>query len=83
MLNNIYNHILIPWGIIGLFTFFILLKVSAPYGKFSNNSWGPSISFKWGWIIQEITSPIIFSYFFLTGDLNSKLFGWVLFILWN
>ena len=83
MLDNIYSYILIPWIIVGLFMFLVLLKIAAPYGKFSDNLWGPSISFKWGWIVQEITSPIIFSYFFLTGDLNDKVFAWVFFILWN
>ena len=83
MLSDIYNYTLVPWGVFGLFIFFTLLKFSAPYGKFNSNSWGPSISFKWGWIIQEITSPIVFSYFFLTGDLNLKLFSWVFFFLWN
>ena len=67
MLQEIYNYIIIPWLILGFITFLILLKVSAPYGKFSNKNWGPQISFEFGWFLQEIVSPITFSYFFFNG----------------
>ena len=63
MLDSIYNNILIPWLVLGLVTAIILLKISAPYGKFTSTSWGPNISFKWGWIIQETISPNCFSIF--------------------
>ena len=83
MLDLIYSNILIPWTILGLFTFIILLKVSAPYGKFTSDSWGPSMSFKWGWMIQEIVSPIIFSIFFLCSGVHDKGIAWIFFIIWN
>ncbi len=83
MLEVIYSNILIPWTILGLLTFIILLKVSAPYGKFSSDSWGPSMSFKWGWMIQEIVSPIIFSISFLCVGGDDKGIAWIFFIIWN
>lgn len=83
MLNTIYSNILIPWILLAFFTFIILFKISAPYGKFSNNSWGPNVSFKWGWIIQEITSPICFSFFFILGLSNNGGIIWLFFIIWN
>ena len=83
MIENIYSSILLPWLILGLITFLTLLKVSAPYGKFSNFSWGPMISFKFGWILQEIISPLTFSYFFLTGTIENKSIAWIFFIIWN
>ena len=83
MLNSIYNNILIPWLVLGLVTAIILLKVSAPYGKFTSTSWGPNISFKWGWIIQETISPICFSIFFLIGPNNQQPILWIFFIIWN
>ena len=63
MLDSLSSNILIPWAILGLFTFIVLLKVTAPYGKFTSASWGPSMSFKWGWALQEIVSLISFSIF--------------------
>ena len=61
----------------------ILLKVKAPYGKFINKGWGPSISFKWGWILQEIISPLSFSFFFLLGIKEYGSIVWIFFIIWN
>jgi len=83
MLDIIYSNILIPWTILGFFTFIALLKVSAPYGKFTSEFWGPSMSFKWGWIIQEVVSPIIFSIFFLCSGAHDKGMAWIFFIIWN
>jgi len=83
MIENIYNNILFPWLFVGLITFFILLKRTAPYGKFSNKNWGFMISYKFGWFIQEIISPITFSYFFLTGDISNKSIAWIFFLIWN
>tara|TARA_B100001750_G_scaffold227367_1_gene220944 strand:- start:405 stop:1127 length:723 start_codon:yes stop_codon:yes gene_type:complete len=73
---------LIPWLALGLIAFMVLLKVSAPYGKFTNTSWGPNVSFRWGWIIQEIVSPICFSIFFLIGDTKLQPATCIFFIIW-
>lgn len=83
MLEITYNFILIPFTIIGAITFFILLKVTAPYGKFSKKNWGPNISYKLGWFLQEVISLITFSYFFLTGSIEHKSIAWLFFMIWN
>ena len=83
MLDFIYNNILIPWAILGLFTFIVLLKVTAPYGKFTSVLWGPSMSFKWGWALQEIVSLVSFSIFFLLGGIEGKSVVWIFFMIWN
>ena len=81
-LQLVYNTILIPWIIIGLFTFIILLYVTAPYGRFSQSSFGPMISSKMGWIIQESVSPIVFSFFFISGPEIKTPIMWVFFFIW-
>lgn len=40
-------------------------KVKAPYGRYTTPSWGPVIPAKWGWIIMEAPSSILFLVFFL------------------
>ena len=40
------------------------------------------MSGKWGWIIQEIISPICFGYFFLSGESVKTPAMWIFFILW-
>tara|TARA_B100001287_G_scaffold136322_1_gene114694 strand:+ start:932 stop:1678 length:747 start_codon:yes stop_codon:yes gene_type:complete len=80
---NIYESILVPWLILGLLAACVLLRVKAPYGKFTSSSWGPQISFNLGWIIQELVSPLIFTITFLSGLEEPSSYAWFFFIIWN
>ena len=79
---QIYEAILMPWVILGCITFLILLKIPAPYGKFTKKNWGPMISSQLGWFVMEIISPVMFAYFFLVGDTEKNWVMWVFFICW-
>ena len=79
--DYIYNIIIIPWAFLGLTTFFLLFFITAPYGR-HNKKMGIMVSGKWGWIIQETISPLIFGYFFLMGDSIKTPSMWIFFILW-
>ena len=59
-LQYIYDSIVMPWIIFGFMTFCILFFITAPYGR-HNKKMGPMMSGKWGWIIQEVVSPVIFA----------------------
>ena len=80
-LELIYNTIIYPWLYLGIFTFFILFFITAPYGR-HNKRMGPMMNGKWGWFIQEIISPLMFGYFFITGDSIKTPEMWIFFILW-
>ena len=79
---QIYEAILMPWIILGCITFLVLLKIPAPYGKFTKTNWGPMIPSQLGWFVMEIISPIMFAYFFLVGNTNKNWVMWVFFICW-
>ncbi len=51
------------WIGIGAVTFPILLKVSQPYGRHSNNSWGPMIDNRLGWFLMELPALLVFAFF--------------------
>jgi len=70
-----------PWLGLGIFTFILLFFITAPYGRHSKKM-GPMMSGKWGWIIQEIISPLCFGYFFLIGESVKTPAMWIFFILW-
>ena len=82
MLSTIYEFILFPWLIVAILSFCLLFKTNAPYGKFSNKGWGKLLNYKIGWFIQEIVSPITFSYFFIIGSADKNIISWVLFSIW-
>jgi len=79
---QIYEAILMPWVILGCITFLVLLKIPAPYGKFTKTSWGPMIPSQLGWFVMEIISPAMFAYFFLIGDTDKNWVMWMFFICW-
>lgn len=56
---KIFTLINISWILIGIVTFFILLRVDAPYGRYSNRNWGPMISNRLAWFLMEIPVLII------------------------
>ena len=79
---RIYELILIPWLILGIIAFIALFWVNAPYGKFSSNNIKFALPYKLGWIIQEIISPLSFSYFFFINGTNKSIITWFFFTTW-
>ena len=85
MLQN-YQTGLEYWFLLGFITFLILLKMPAPYGKFSKPNWGSwffiMIPSQLGWVVMEIISPVMLGYFFLTGPIEKSIVSYVFFLLW-
>ena len=81
MLQNFESLVLI-WLGIGFMTFITLLKIPAPYGKFSKTNWGPMIPSKLGWIVMNI-SPLALLYFFLNGNIEKTPTNITFMSLWT
>ncbi|MFK7827296.1 MAG: hypothetical protein AB8G05_24340 [Oligoflexales bacterium] len=45
----------------GIATFISLMNIKAPYGRHIKEGWGPTIPSKWGWILMEIPSVLVFA----------------------
>eukprot|EP00158_Paraphelidium_tribonemae_P004553 Partr_v1_DN26825_c0_g2_i1_m40447 putative Steroid-5-alpha-reductase, alpha polypeptide 1 (3-oxo-5 alpha-steroid delta 4-dehydrogenase alpha 1) len=69
---------LLLWFAIAPPTFLLLLRVDAPYGRFSSalgsKGWLKRMDGKWAWAVQEIISPLALIYFFLRsgGSLDPR-----------
>ena len=61
---NTYNYLLIVWLVVGLIAFIYLFFQTAPYGKHVSKGWGPEISAKAGWIIEECPAFFLMLFFF-------------------
>ncbi len=53
--------------IFGFISFFLLLAMPAPYGKFNRIGWGPSIDNRWGWCLMEAPAMIFFLFVYCWG----------------
>jgi protein-S-isoprenylcysteine O-methyltransferase Ste14 len=71
------------WIGIAVLSFFTLLRVRAPYGRYSTRRWGPALPHRWGWIMMELASPAVFLFFFLTGAVPKTAPLWVFAGLWT
>lgn len=63
---------------IGIATFFLLLKVTAPYGRHTTSKWGPQISNNLGWILMEAPVMILLMSFVLSNPENQSMFSYTL-----
>ena len=74
----------ILWIIIGLITFSYLIvsKVRAPYGRHTTKKWGPMISNSWGWFWMEVPALILMPTISIFGENELNSFSIILIVLW-
>jgi hypothetical protein len=63
-------------------TFFVLMRVSAPYGRHARRGWGPSIPARVGWLVMESPSCLLFVPVFLAGRHADELVPRILLGFW-
>jgi hypothetical protein len=69
-----FSTLVYIWIGIGIATFVLLQKITAPYGRHTSNHWGPMINNKLGWFIMELPALAIPTYYVLkSGDLTNAL----------
>lgn len=69
------------WIALGIGTGLYLLRKEAPYGRFSNTSWGPMMSNRLGWLLMELTVMVVFLLWIPLRQFNWKTPATVMIIL--
>ncbi|MDP4281028.1 MAG: 3-oxo-5-alpha-steroid 4-dehydrogenase [Bacteroidota bacterium] len=83
MMNPVnFNLVVYAWIAIALVMFPLILRVVAPYGRHTTNSWGVLINNRAGWAIMESPSVILFAILFLFGRNHQHFISYVFFALW-
>jgi steroid 5-alpha reductase family enzyme len=82
MSHSLFNALVYAWIALAAITFIALFFVSAPYGRFIRQNWGPQIPNWLGWIIMELPSPTLLVYFTVTGGGEKNIVIWFLMTLW-
>lgn len=67
---------------IAFVVFVTMFFVTAPFGRHTTEKWGRTVNNKTGWVIMELPSFIIMSWFLITGTNSITTFAWILFSLW-
>lgn len=60
-----YKTIILIWIAIAIGIFFLLRRITAPYGRHTSGNWGPMIDNHWAWMLMEFPAFIIMGYFLL------------------
>lgn len=82
MTTTTFSYLVYGWIALAILTFFLLLFVTAPFGRHTSKEWGPSINARLGWALMELPSPLVFSYFFFTGTTAPNPVTWIFWGLW-
>jgi 3-oxo-5-alpha-steroid 4-dehydrogenase 1 len=81
--QTIFNNLILGWFILAAVTFILLFFITAPYGRYSRNNWGPTIDNRIGWLIMEAPAPLAFAVFFSLGSNPVTLATVALFLMWE
>jgi hypothetical protein len=73
-----YQNFLFGWIMLAIVVFFLLFKITAPYGRHSTGKWGPMIPNKWGWLLMELPVLLVLWYFILPEKKNIDTASWVM-----
>ncbi|PLX01833.1 MAG: 3-oxo-5-alpha-steroid 4-dehydrogenase [Marinilabiliales bacterium] len=68
--EDTFNYLLYAWIALAFIVFPILLRITAPYGRHTTNTWGPTINNRLGWVLMELPVIVVFSYFLFRNDNN-------------
>ncbi len=71
------------WVGVGLITFFVLLKVRAPYGRYARQGWGPTVGHRQGWMLMEVPAVFVFPAVLLGGANEASLVSALFILAWE
>jgi 3-oxo-5-alpha-steroid 4-dehydrogenase 1 len=77
-----FNYFVIGWSIFAILLIPILLRISAPYGRYAREGWGTSINNTLGWVIMELPSPICLLIAFFWSDVPKSEFNYFFIGCW-
>ena len=80
---QIHQILLVAFFALAAITFPALLFVTAPYGRYTRERYGPKIDRRLGWIVMEAPSGLLYGACFLLGDRWSNAAALVFLLLWE
>lgn len=78
-----YQNFLFGWIGLAIVVFFLLLKVTAPYGRHSSIKWGMMIPNKRGWLLMELPVLLVLWYFVFTASRTIEEASWIMIALFS
>jgi len=73
-----YRTFTFGWIALAVVIFFILLFITAPYGRHSTTRWGPTVSNRLGWILMELPVLLVLYMCILASGASLALEEWIM-----
>jgi len=77
-----YHWLVIAWLALAGLSFVALFFVTAPYGRFTREGWGPRLPSRWGWVLMESPSLLVFLVLFAVGRDRTQPVAILLVCMW-
>lgn len=71
------------WVALSIIIFFVLFKITAPYGRHTQKGWGPMINNTLGWAMMELPALLVFAFYFIYPDTQKSTVNWIFFAMWT
>lgn len=78
-----FQIVLVAWLVLAAITFPVLLFVSAPYGRFTRQGWGPTMNRTAGWIVMESPSVLLMAGLYAASGRCADPLAIVFVLLWQ
>jgi 3-oxo-5-alpha-steroid 4-dehydrogenase 1 len=73
-----YSLFLYMWTVLAIIIFFLLLRITAPYGRHASEKWGPAVNNRYGWAIMELTVLIVLFFMIFPYWQSLSLTSWIM-----
>ncbi|MFT4600808.1 MAG: 3-oxo-5-alpha-steroid 4-dehydrogenase 1 [Arenicella sp.] len=77
-----FEIICLVWLGTAVVVHFTMFYVTAPFGRHTSTKWGPMVNNKLAWVIMELPSLVIMSYFLIWGSNSLNSLAWIVFSFW-
>lgn len=67
MTRELYFQLLYGWIFLAFIVFLVNLKIVAPYGRHTKNTWGPMMNNRLAWVLMEMPVLILVVFLFFNG----------------
>jgi protein-S-isoprenylcysteine O-methyltransferase Ste14 len=78
-----FNWFMGGWIFLAVLSFCSLFFITAPYGKFTRDGFGPTLNRSIGWLIMESPSFLLMIVFFIVGDRHANPLAIIFLLMWE